>query len=64
MRCCSTMDKQRTRIADGWIDALAVTGLKADALGGLPAGTTPRQVAAFTVAARVLLNLDETITKE
>jgi mono/diheme cytochrome c family protein len=58
------MAKQRTRIADGWVDALAVTGLKADALGGLPAGTTPRQVAAFTVAARVLLNLDETITKE
>ncbi len=58
------MEKQRVRIADGWIDALAVAGLKAGALPGFPAGTTPRQVAAFTVAARVLLNLDETITKE
>ena len=30
----------------------------------LPAGVTPAQLAAYTVVARVLLNLDETITKE
>jgi hypothetical protein len=30
----------------------------------LPAGVTPSQLAAWTAAARVLLNLDETITKE
>jgi hypothetical protein len=30
----------------------------------LPEGTTPAQLAAWTVVARVLLNLDETITKE
>jgi hypothetical protein len=30
----------------------------------LPAGTTPTQLAAYTVVSRVLLNLDETITKE
>jgi hypothetical protein len=30
----------------------------------LPAGSTPEQLAAWTVVARVLLNLDETITKE
>ena len=58
------IDKQRSRIADGWVDALEVSGLKPDALGAFPAGTTPRQVAAYTVVARVLLNLDETITKE
>jgi hypothetical protein len=30
----------------------------------LPAGVTPAQAAAWTAVARVLLNLDETITKE
>ena len=30
----------------------------------LPDGATPAQAAAWTVVARVLLNLDETITKE
>jgi hypothetical protein len=30
----------------------------------LPAGATPTQLAAYTVISRVLLNLDETITKE
>jgi hypothetical protein len=30
----------------------------------LPEGATPAQAAAWTVVARVLLNLDETITKE
>ena len=31
---------------------------------GLPEGGTPAQLAAYTVVTRVLLNLDETITKE
>ncbi|RPI82037.1 MAG: hypothetical protein EHM42_09930, partial [Planctomycetaceae bacterium] len=30
----------------------------------LPAGVTPAQAAAWTVVSRVLLNLDETISKE
>jgi len=30
----------------------------------LPAGVTPAEAAAWTVAARVMLNLDETITKQ
>jgi len=30
----------------------------------LPAGVSPAQLAAYTVVSRVLLNLDETITKE
>jgi hypothetical protein len=30
----------------------------------LPAGITPPQIAAWTAVSRVLLNLDETITKE
>jgi hypothetical protein len=30
----------------------------------LPAGVTPAQAAAWTVVSRVMLNLDETITKQ
>jgi len=30
----------------------------------LPAGASPAQLAAYTVTSRVLLNLDETVTKE
>jgi hypothetical protein len=30
----------------------------------LPQGTTPVQAAAWTIVSRVMLNLDETITKE
>jgi hypothetical protein len=55
--------KQRARIADGWIDPweLATGGKE---LPKPPAGITPTQLAAYTVVSRVLLNLDETITKE
>jgi hypothetical protein len=55
--------KEDRRLADGWLSALDVAGLKSGA-GALPADTTPRRLAAWTVVARVILNLDETITKE
>jgi len=35
-----------------------------DELPKLPDGVTPLTLAAYTVAARTLLNLDETITKQ
>ncbi len=55
------LNKQRSHIAEGWIDIPALAGA---GTSELPAGTTPTQLAAWTTVSRVLLNLDETITKE
>jgi hypothetical protein len=54
---------QRQRIADGWIAAQEVASGDAAGLAGLPAGTTPQDAAAWTLVSRILLNLDETVTK-
>jgi hypothetical protein len=51
-----------TRIADGWLPAREVS-VGDRSLPELPAGTNPRQLAAWTIVSRVLLNLDETLTK-
>ena len=51
--------KQRKRIADGKLDAVEVaTGKKEKSAAKMD------DLAAYTIVARVLLNLDETITKE
>ncbi len=57
------IEKQKKRIADGWVNPLEVATGKNEK-PNLPVGTTPTQLAAYTVVSRVLLNLDETITKE
>ena len=55
---------QQQRIAEGWVNPREIaTGLN-ELPADLPAGVTPAQLAAYTVVARVILNLDETITKE
>jgi hypothetical protein len=54
---------QRQRIADGWIVAREVAAGEAETLGGLPPGATPQDAAAWTLVSRILLNLDETVTK-
>jgi hypothetical protein len=56
--------KEDQRISDGWVDGRALAGLGAGPNPPLPAGSTPRRVAAWTAVSRVILNLDETITKE
>jgi hypothetical protein len=54
--------QQKERILQGEISAKELaTGAKD---GKLPQGVSPIDAAAFTVVARVILNLDETITKE
>ena len=54
---------QRKRLADGWVDARELATGDGGKLPALPEHATPQDAAAWTLAARVLLNLDETITK-
>ena len=58
------LERQRRRIADGWVNARDLAGGKADMPKTLPDAVTPTQWAAYTVLGRVLLNLDEAIVKE
>jgi mono/diheme cytochrome c family protein len=58
------LEKQRVRIAEGWVNANEIATGKNEAAKEMPKGVTPAQLAAYTVISRVLLNLDETITKE
>jgi hypothetical protein len=57
------MEKQKARVSEGWINTHALSTGK-DELPKLPEGVTPATLAAYTVAARTLLSLDETITKQ
>ncbi|MDQ6630579.1 MAG: PSD1 and planctomycete cytochrome C domain-containing protein [Verrucomicrobiota bacterium] len=56
--------RQKQRIAEGWINPHELATGKNETPRSLPPGATPTQLAAYTVVSRVLLNLDETITKE
>ena len=57
------LEKERAHLSEGWVNQFELaTG--ANKLPNLPVGVTPVQFAAYAMAARVMLNLDETITKE
>jgi hypothetical protein len=56
--------RQKERIADGWVSPWDVSGFDSSQAAQLPKNATPLQLAAWTAVSRVLLNLDETITKE
>lgn len=58
------LQSRRARIAEGWLNPRDIATGDPSKLPELPAGTTPQDAAAWTMAARVLLNLDETITKK
>jgi hypothetical protein len=58
------LSKEDRRLADGWLSSSDIAGIKPGGPAALPPQATPRQLAAWTVVARVLLNLDETITVE
>ena len=56
--------KQRKHLSEGWVNASELATGDNSKPADLPAGTSPTQLAGYTVVSRVLLNLDETITKE
>lgn len=58
------LDKESKHLGAGWANAHELATGKNELPAKLPVGTTPTQLAAYTVVSRVLLNLDETITKE
>jgi hypothetical protein len=58
------LDKQEKYVAAGWVNPFELATGRNETPSHLPEGTTPTQLAAYTVMSRVLLNLDETITKE
>jgi hypothetical protein len=57
------LQSQRRRLAEGWLNAREISTGDPGKLPVLPSSTTPQDAAAWTLAARVLLNLDETISK-
>lgn len=57
------LESQRRRIAEGWLSPRELTTGDAAKMPEVPAGTTPTDAAAWTIVSRVLLNLDETMTK-
>lgn len=60
----SFLSKEKRRFSDGELDSWAMLGGNPALAGLLPAGMTPAELAGWTALSRVLLNLDETITKE
>ncbi len=57
------LSEQRQRVADGWLNPRAIATGDPAKLPVLPEGCTPQDAAVWTLAARVMLNLDETISK-
>jgi mono/diheme cytochrome c family protein len=58
------LQSRRQRLADGWLNPREVATGDPGRLPELPAETTPQDAGAWTLTARVLLNLDETISKK
>jgi hypothetical protein len=58
------LQSRRQRLAEGWLNPREVATGDPAQLPALPANTTPQDAAAWTLTARVMLNLDETISKK
>ena len=59
----SLLTGQRQRLADGWLSISELATGAADQRPQLPPGTTPQDAAVWFLVARVMLNLDETLSK-
>jgi len=57
------LQTRRQRLADGWLNPREVVTGDPAKLPELTQGTTPQDAAAWTLVCRVLLNLDETISR-
>jgi hypothetical protein len=57
------LNSQKQRIADGWLSAREVATGDPAKLPPIPEGATPTDAAAWTLVSRVLMNLDEAVTK-
>lgn len=58
------LKSRRQRLAEGWLNPREIATGDPALLPTLPADTNPQDAAAWTLTARVLLNLDETISKK
>jgi hypothetical protein len=56
----SMLERENRHFGEGWSNPRQLSDFKADEKGSL----SPTQLAAWTAVSRVLLNLDETITKD
>jgi hypothetical protein len=57
------LTSQRKRLAEGWLSIDKVGFHDPENRPELPEGVTPQDVAAWAIASRILLNLDETFTR-
>jgi len=57
------LKSHRERFADGWLSINEVATGDPAQRPAVPSGATPQDAAVWTIAARVLLNLDETLSK-
>ncbi len=57
------LQSRKDKLAEGWLPAREIAFGSPDKIPELPRGASPKDVAAWTIAGRVLLNLDETVTK-
>ena len=58
------LHREEKHLSEGWVDSSTLATGKSGPIAGLPKGHTPVELAkAYTVVSRLLLNLDETITK-